>query len=308
MGGLTPMWLGQPAARRMRRTEIRPIPSRRAISEWLNRSAVSRSASSALSDADRGRPWGRPSFLACAIPARTSSQWFSPRRDCRPDPARRRGPSRSDRMAHTGAVPPARLRNLRKSQTSPSVGIVGRDQRRSPSRLAANAPASPSKRVRRRRRSHRLDLAGRRLKWMVQSRSWGVTIAAEPPSPGGRIPSPCPPAFGAGEPKSRPGSRHDNAMDGPASPPSSSTASPIEGHGAPIPYPPACLAWLKVSQKSSSHHPRCHALSSRARRAHNRSGGAPAARRLVPAPPLLRLAGRSPMYGHDTDQVPPQTR
>ena len=41
--GLTPTWLGQPAALRMRRTEVRPIPSRRAISEWLSRSALSRS-------------------------------------------------------------------------------------------------------------------------------------------------------------------------------------------------------------------------------------------------------------------------
>ena len=41
----------------MRRTEVRPIPSRRAISEWLPRSALCRRMSSAFSEAVRGRPW-----------------------------------------------------------------------------------------------------------------------------------------------------------------------------------------------------------------------------------------------------------
>ena len=47
----------------MCRTDVRPIPNRRALSEWLTRSALSRSTSSALSDAGRGRPCGRPSLL-----------------------------------------------------------------------------------------------------------------------------------------------------------------------------------------------------------------------------------------------------
>ena len=45
----------QPAAR-MRRTDVLPIPSRRAISEWLTRSALSRRMSSAFSEAVCGRP------------------------------------------------------------------------------------------------------------------------------------------------------------------------------------------------------------------------------------------------------------
>jgi hypothetical protein len=38
----------------MRRTDVRPIPSRRATSEWLTRSALSLMSSSAFSDAVRG--------------------------------------------------------------------------------------------------------------------------------------------------------------------------------------------------------------------------------------------------------------
>jgi len=54
----------------MHRTDVRPILSRRAISERFNRSPSCRRTSSAFCEAVRGRPWGRPSLRACAIPAR----------------------------------------------------------------------------------------------------------------------------------------------------------------------------------------------------------------------------------------------
>jgi hypothetical protein len=38
---------GRPAASKIRRTKVRPIPNRLAISDWLTRSALSRSTSSA---------------------------------------------------------------------------------------------------------------------------------------------------------------------------------------------------------------------------------------------------------------------
>jgi hypothetical protein len=58
----------------MRRTDVRPIFSRRAISEGLNGSAWSQRTSSAFSDAVRGRPWRRPCLWAWAIPAWTHSR------------------------------------------------------------------------------------------------------------------------------------------------------------------------------------------------------------------------------------------
>jgi hypothetical protein len=61
----------------MRRTYDRPIPSRRAISEGLSRSALCRRTSSAFSAAVRGRPCGRSSLRACAIPAQTRSRRIS---------------------------------------------------------------------------------------------------------------------------------------------------------------------------------------------------------------------------------------
>jgi hypothetical protein len=55
---------GRPAASKILRTEVRPIPNGLAISEWLTHSALSWSTSAAFSDAVRGRPWGRPSLRA----------------------------------------------------------------------------------------------------------------------------------------------------------------------------------------------------------------------------------------------------
>jgi hypothetical protein len=46
------------------------MPSRRAISEWLTRSPLSRRTSWVLSDAAGGRSWGRPAFLAWAMKER----------------------------------------------------------------------------------------------------------------------------------------------------------------------------------------------------------------------------------------------
>ena len=66
-----------PPPARIRRTEVLPIPSRRAISVWRNRSALRRCTSSAFSDAVGGLPWGRPSFRAWAMPARTRSRRIS---------------------------------------------------------------------------------------------------------------------------------------------------------------------------------------------------------------------------------------
>ena len=66
----------QPAAKILR-TEVLPIPNRRAISEALNRSALRRRTSSAFSEAVRGLPCDRPSLRAWAIPALTRSRKIS---------------------------------------------------------------------------------------------------------------------------------------------------------------------------------------------------------------------------------------
>jgi hypothetical protein len=108
----------------------RPIPSRRAISESLTRSALSRRTSAAYSQAVRGRPWGRPCpglERSRRGPARGAPPVRTPRR---PPPSRRsHGPS-----GWSGPAPRSATRSLRPKRSARAASPPGR---------AATGPGGP---------------------------------------------------------------------------------------------------------------------------------------------------------------------